>query len=117
MGSLPFFVGTNPERPHLHASLADRVGGRLGGLFRLANHLQRELVPADEVFGLGAGENAGGGADRADAACPGGAGELQAFELRPAFEQADDIARVESVASARAVDKRNRISADVYTHR
>ena len=68
----------------------------------------RDLMPSHEILGLGAGEDAGGGADGADATGTDGAGELQAIELGSAFEQSDDIAGVEGIAAAGAVDERNR---------
>ena len=43
---------------------------------------------------------------------PDGAGELQAFELGSAFEEADDVAGVEGVAAARAVDEGDGIGAE-----
>ena len=55
-----------------------------------------------------AGEDAGGRADGPDATGADGAGELQALELGAAFEQADDVAGVEGVAAAGAVDERDR---------
>ena len=64
------------------------------------DRFDRELMPGDELLGFGPGEDAGGGADGADAACADGAGELQAVELGAAFEQADDVAGVEGVAAA-----------------
>ena len=67
----------------------------------------------DEFFGLGAGEDAGRGADGADAACADGAGELQAVELGAAFEQADDVAGVEGVAATGAVDEGDGIGAEL----
>ena len=42
-----------------------------------------------------------------------GAGELQAIELGSAFEQADDVAGVEGVAAAGAVDERDGIGAQL----
>ena len=68
---------------------------------------------SDEFFGFGAGEDARRGADGSDAACADGAGELQAVELGAAFEQADDIAGVEGVAAAGAVDERDGIGAEL----
>ena len=62
-------------------------------------------MATDERLGLGSGENAGGGADGPDAARADGAGELQAVELGPAFEQAGDVAGVESIAASGAVDE------------
>ena len=50
-------------------------------------------------------EDAGGGADGADAARARGAGELQAGEFVEAVEQAGDVAGVEGVAAAGAVDE------------
>ena len=65
----------------------------------------------EEGVGLGAGEDAGRGADGADAARPDGAGELQAAELVEAVEQAGDVAGVEGVAAAGAVDEGDGIGA------
>ena len=70
-------------------------------------------MAADEFFGSGAGEHAGRRADGAHAACPHGAGELQAVELGAAFEQADDVPGVEGVAAAGAVDERDGIGAEL----
>ena len=72
------------------------------------DRLDGQLVPAHEFLGLRASEDARGGADGADATCADGAGELQAVELGAAFEQADDVAGVEGVAAAGAVDERDR---------
>ena len=73
--------------------------------------LDRQLVPGDEGVGLGAGEDAGRGADGADATGTDGAGELQAVELGQAVEQAGDVAGVEGVAAAGAVDEGDRVGA------
>ena len=91
-------------------------GGRSGQSTRsevvLSQVFDRNLVPVQELVGLGAGEDAGGGADRAHAARPHGAGELQAVELGEAVEQAGDVAGVEGVAAAGAVDEVDRIGAE-----
>ena len=71
----------------------------------LSERLDRQLMPFQELGGLGAGEDPGGGADRADAACADGAGELQTVQLGKAFEQADDVTGIEGVAAAGAVDE------------
>ena len=59
----------------------------------------------DEGDRLVAGEEAGGGADGADAARADGAGELEAAEFVEAGEDAGDVAGVEGVAAPRAVDE------------
>ena len=72
-----------------------------------------QIVAGNEVAGFGAGEDTRRGADGADATGPDGAGELQAVELGTAFEQADDVAGVEGVAAAGAVDERIGIGAEL----
>src|SRR5437764_329319 len=76
-----------------------------------SDQLDRQLVPGEEGVGLGAGEDAGGGAHGADAAGADGAGELEAFELGEVVEQAGDVAGGEGVAPPRAVDERDRVGA------
>ena len=74
-------------------------------------------MPRDEFLGLSPAEDARRGADGAHAACPDGAGELQAVELGAAFEQADDVAGVEGVAAAGSVDERDGIGAELDAKR
>lgn len=62
-------------------------------------------VMIDEVLGFAAGEDSRGGADGADAACADGGGEDESIGFVKAFDEAGDVARVESVAPARAVDE------------
>ena len=74
-----------------------------------SERLDRQLVRPDERAGLGPVEDAGGGADGSDATGADGAGQLQAFELGQPFDQAGDVAGVERVAPAGAVDVVDRV--------
>src|SRR5262249_53001383 len=68
---------------------------------RSADRLDGKLMSADELLGLGAGEDPLGRADGADTACTDGAGQLEAVELRSVFQKPDDVAGVEGVAASR----------------
>ena len=65
-----------------------------------ADRLDDELVAAEEVLGLLAGEHAFGGADGTDAARPHGTGQLQALELGPVLQEPHDVSRIEGIPAA-----------------
>ena len=77
-----------------------------------SERVDRKVAGLDELLGLGPGEDPGGGPDGADATGPDGAGELEAFELGEALDQAGDVAGVEGVAAAGPVDVGDRVGAE-----
>src|SRR5437763_887942 len=95
-------------RPRAHTG--SRPGAGSNPVAR-SDRLDRHVVSAEEGLDLGPGEDARRGADGADATGADGAGELQAFELGEAVEQADDVTGVEGVTAAGAVDERDGVGA------
>src|SRR5579883_182928 len=79
-----------------------------------ADRLDGELMAGDELLGLRAGEDPLGRAHRADATRPHGAGQLEAFDLGPAFQEPDDIAGIEGIAAPRAIDIRDGIGGQLH---